>query len=167
MARLAPSAGLLLVLLVHDSSGHARVVEGREVLARAAAAREDHEAGRGGRGLVTNVMADCTASDHNLLMRSRILCSSLVQYDTEWCGHYWQNVTAKQDWPNQAMCVPCRTLLVPAAQPLSQLSFAAIVQFLAFQIHDEITAGTLCKRDVFGHPVRSPDRRMVELPLHV
>ena len=53
---------------------------------------------------VTNVSSGgCASSDHNLLVLSRILCSSLVQRDTEWCGIWWRNVTAHRDWANQAV----------------------------------------------------------------
>ena len=46
---------------------------------------------------------DCAASDRKLLLLSHVLCSSLTQMDTAWCGSYWSNVTAKRDWPNQAI----------------------------------------------------------------
>ena len=38
----------------------------------------------------------------HLLLR-RTVCASLVQTDTDWCGPFWSNVTAKSDWPNQAV----------------------------------------------------------------
>lgn len=50
-----------------------------------------------------NSTADCAASDENLVLLSKIMCASLTQADTEWCGPAWKNVTAKGDWPNQAV----------------------------------------------------------------
>ena len=45
----------------------------------------------------------CEVSDGRLRLLRHTVCSSLVQQDTVWCGTYWSNVTAKQDWPNQAV----------------------------------------------------------------
>ena len=45
----------------------------------------------------------CAASDAELLLKRKIVCSSLTQQDTPWCGAVWDNVTAKEDWPNQAI----------------------------------------------------------------
>ena len=57
----------------------------------------------GASGAVAAPARDCAASDRNLLVRSHALCSSLTHVDTPWCGTLWSNVTAKHDWPNQAI----------------------------------------------------------------
>ena len=56
-----------------------------------------------GLAIVAGATLDCAASDRNLLVLSRTLCASLTQADTSWCGPYWKNVSAKHDWPNQAV----------------------------------------------------------------
>ena len=56
-----------------------------------------------GTAAASDAARDCAASDRALLVRRKILCSSMAQTDTPWCGSYWSNVTAKRDWPNQAV----------------------------------------------------------------
>lgn len=46
---------------------------------------------------------DCTASNQAILLARQILCASLVQADTVWCGTFSKNVTVSEDWPNQAV----------------------------------------------------------------
>lgn len=46
--------------------------------------------------------ADCSDSDNNLRLKRELVCASLVQPPTEWCN-YTANVTASEDWPNQAV----------------------------------------------------------------
>jgi len=45
----------------------------------------------------------CDASDEVLRKQRAVLCNSLVQSHTQWCGDEWQNGTASKDWPNQAI----------------------------------------------------------------
>jgi hypothetical protein len=45
---------------------------------------------------------DCSASDENLRLKREIVCASLVQPPASWCN-YTTNVTASEDWPNQAV----------------------------------------------------------------
>ena len=55
-------------------------------------------------GSETKVMLksdECAASDANLLHWRQMLCSSLTQGNTSWCGTYREN-GASTDWPSQA-----------------------------------------------------------------
>jgi hypothetical protein len=44
----------------------------------------------------------CSASDANLVLKRETLCASLVGPTTPWC-EFPPNVTAAEDWPNQAV----------------------------------------------------------------
>jgi hypothetical protein len=47
---------------------------------------------------------NCLLSDINLKLKRDTICASLVGPSTPWCL-YSQNITAEQDWPNQAVYV--------------------------------------------------------------
>ncbi len=47
--------------------------------------------------------AYCEQSDAQLLWLRKTICASLTQSDTWWCGAYWSNTSAKEDWPTQAV----------------------------------------------------------------
>ena len=48
---------------------------------------------------------NCDASDKLLFQQKAMLCGSLVQAHTWWCGDLWKNVTSKPscDWPSQVV----------------------------------------------------------------
>lgn len=46
---------------------------------------------------------DCVSSDATLLHQRKVVCNSLAQSHTTWCGDDYQNVTASHDWPSQAV----------------------------------------------------------------
>eukprot|EP00040_Diaphanoeca_grandis_P009219 m.48049 g.48049 ORF g.48049 m.48049 type:complete len:241 (-) comp20652_c0_seq1:116-838(-) len=46
---------------------------------------------------------DCSDSDKTIRLKRETVCSSLTQGNTSWCGDSWKNVTAHEDWPNQAV----------------------------------------------------------------
>eukprot|EP01048_Picozoa_sp_COSAG05_P010545 COSAG05_NODE_934_length_6536_cov_9.161100_6_plen_692_part_00 len=65
--------------------------------------------------LVNTDDADCAASDANLLHWRQLVCSSLVQANTSWCGTYVAN-GASADWPSQAtyLVQVLRALVAPS-----------------------------------------------------
>ena len=62
----------------------------------------------------------CSASDARLLNQRKVLCHSLTQGPTPWCGDDWRNVSASEDWPNQAIYM--LTLLRSLATPTTCLN---------------------------------------------
>lgn len=62
-----------------------------------------------------NAKNSCSDSDAKLLHGRKMLCNSLVQDQTWWCGDDWQNVSASKDWPNQAVYMVdiLKTLIAP------------------------------------------------------
>ncbi len=50
-----------------------------------------------------SIIDDCHRSDAQMRDKRETVCSSLVQAPTPWCGDSYKNVTAKEDWPNQAV----------------------------------------------------------------
>ena len=42
-----------------------------------------------------NTLRDCTASDTLLFQQKAMLCGSLTQQHTSWCGNLWENTTSK------------------------------------------------------------------------
>ena len=64
-----------------------------------------------------NTLSDCTASDALLFQQKAMLCGSLTQQHTSWCGNLWENTTSKPscDWPSQAVYMPniLNTLVAP------------------------------------------------------
>ena len=65
--------------------------------------------------LASFAAADCAASDASLFKSRALICSSLVQGDTWWCGSDWRNASGSKDWPSQA--VYQNELLVKLASP--------------------------------------------------
>ena len=53
--------------------------------------------------IIATGAADCASSDATLLHQRKLVCASLVQGPTTFCGDDWQNVSASQDWPSQAV----------------------------------------------------------------
>lgn len=47
-------------------------------------------------------IVDCASSDQHLAQLRQTICHSLVGPGTTWCDPEWKNITAKEDWPNQA-----------------------------------------------------------------
>ena len=64
-----------------------------------------------------NTLRDCTASDALLFQQKAMLCGSLTQQHTSWCGNLWENTTSKPscDWPSQAVYMQniLNTLVAP------------------------------------------------------
>lgn len=64
-----------------------------------------------------NTARDCTASDRLLFQQKAMLCGSLTQQHTSWCGNLWENTTSKPscDWPSQSVYMQdiLNTLVAP------------------------------------------------------
>ncbi len=45
----------------------------------------------------------CDASDARLRLQRMLTCASLTQDNTTWCGQWWSNVSAHEDWPSQSV----------------------------------------------------------------
>jgi len=56
-----------------------------------------------GAAVLLSLSQDCASSDALLLQQRKMICNSLVQGPTAFCGDDWENVTASKDWPGQAI----------------------------------------------------------------